>query len=392
MFRTRPPLSSNRPYTPIPYDPYGSFQALPISYDPYAHTPTLPLCMPGHDWPHGKSKTQMPLNEVSSHGLQLGAQFFENLVSSIPVDLSYSATEYETTDCGNPSSDAGLGRDSMMSKIAGSGQKRPEKLRPPINPTQRKKAKNDSWEQIGPADGGLLDPVLILHTLGTLLVERTILKLWSRFVSLTVIQSDLRITYSGGVINGQELAQVAEEPDSRLSKELKAACYVQYLLGSLFFTYKSGNTIPAKLWPLVKDVRSSGMDILVLSYVCSNDETGSEVLQAIYLEFGWVQYISAHPIRPLEHRRPANNKQYQVKNVFIKALWLEAPSHLLTETWTGVSAVPISHCIDDYMAWFLSHTHPRIQNPERLPRGVQLPTATLISKDVLLDMITHEVD
>ncbi|KAI5673398.1 hypothetical protein M9H77_13762 [Catharanthus roseus] len=61
-------------------------------------------------------------------------------------------------------------------------------------------------------------------------------------------------------------------------------------------------------------------------------------------------------------------------------------------TWTSFTVVPTSHCTDDYMAWFLSRTHPRIQSPERLPRGFQLPTATPISKDVLQDMITREVD
>ncbi|KAI5654683.1 hypothetical protein M9H77_31870 [Catharanthus roseus] len=35
---------------------------------------------------------------------------------------------------------------SLMSKIAGSRQKRPEKSHPLTNPTQRKKAKNDGWE------------------------------------------------------------------------------------------------------------------------------------------------------------------------------------------------------------------------------------------------------
>ncbi|KAI5670936.1 hypothetical protein M9H77_11300 [Catharanthus roseus] len=160
-FRTRPPPPSNRPYTPIPYDSYGSSQAPPTSYDPYAHAPTPPLRMPGHDWPHCRSKTQVSLNEVSGPRLQLGTQLFENLVSSVSVDSSHSAVEYEAIDSGNPSSEYVFCRDSVMSKIAESRPKRPEKSRPPTIPTQRKKAKNDSWEQTGPADGGRLDPVLI---------------------------------------------------------------------------------------------------------------------------------------------------------------------------------------------------------------------------------------
>ncbi|KAI5683437.1 hypothetical protein M9H77_04665 [Catharanthus roseus] len=87
-------------------------------------------------------------------------------------------------------------------------------------------------------------------------------------------------------------------------------------------------------------------------------------------QFGWVQCIPAHLIRPQEHRRPPNNRMYMVKNVFIEAFWLEAPSHLLTSTWTSIPAIPPSRCIDDYIPWFFPRTHPRIQNPDRLPRGV----------------------
>ncbi|KAI5664070.1 hypothetical protein M9H77_23393 [Catharanthus roseus] len=109
-------------------------------------------------------------------------------------------------------------------------------------------------------------------------------------------------------------------------------------------------------------------------------------------QFGWVQCISTHPIRPQEHRRPANNRVYMVKNVFIEALWLEAPSHLLTSTWTSIPAIPPSRCTDDYMPWFLPRTHPQIQNPDRLSRGVQLPTIVPITPQVLLDMAARELD
>ncbi|KAI5661936.1 hypothetical protein M9H77_21259 [Catharanthus roseus] len=98
-------------------------------------------------------------------------------------------------------------------------------------------------------------------------------------------------------------------------------------------------------------------------------------------QFGWVQCISAHPIRPQEHRRPTNNR----------AFWLEAPSHL-TSTWTNIPTISPSRCTDDYMPWFLPRTHPRIQNPDRLPRGVQLPTIAPITPHVLLDMVARELD
>ncbi|KAI5654818.1 hypothetical protein M9H77_32005 [Catharanthus roseus] len=112
-----------------------------------------------------------------------------------------------------------------------------------------------------------------------------------------------------------------------------------------------------------------GLDIPVFSYVCTSGESWSE-----------------------EHRRPANNRVYMVKNVFIVALWLEVPSHLLTSTWTSIPAIPPSRCTDDYMPWFLPRTHPWIQNPDRLPRGVPLPTIAPITLQVLLDMVARELD
>ncbi|KAI5675585.1 hypothetical protein M9H77_06535 [Catharanthus roseus] len=93
-----------------------------------------------------------------------------------------------------------------------------------------------------------------------------------------------------------------------------------------------------------------------------------------------------------EHCRPENNKVYMVKNVFIEALWLEAPSHLLMYTWTNIPAIPPSRYTDDYMPWFLPRTHPRIQNPDRLPHSLQLPTIAPITPHVLLDMVARELD
>ncbi|KAI5648931.1 hypothetical protein M9H77_34936 [Catharanthus roseus] len=82
--------------------------------------------------------------------------------------------------------------------------------------------------------------------------------------------------------------------------------------------------------------------------------------------------IPAHPIQPREARRPPNNRMYVMRNTFIEALWLEAPLHLLTETWTNVLAIPASSCTDDYLDWYLSRTHPRIQNPRNIPRGYNI--------------------
>ncbi|KAI5663469.1 hypothetical protein M9H77_22792 [Catharanthus roseus] len=160
----------------------------------------------------------------------------------------------------------------------------PEKSRPPTNPTQRKKPKNDGWEQTGLADGGPQDPVLVPsysgHVIGSIWRGHDIgtLKSRSRYVSLTYwtpsdlasCTSDLDITDSSISINGQDLAVVNESHCSGLST---------YSL----FTDKSGNNVPRKLWPLVKNVSSVGgfawgLDILVFSYVCTSGETGSEVV------------------------------------------------------------------------------------------------------------------
>ncbi|KAI5681651.1 hypothetical protein M9H77_02879 [Catharanthus roseus] len=192
--------------------------------------------MPGLDPTQHFSITQIPLNDVSGTGLQLGAQFFEQLAGSVPVDSSYSGVEYGATARGNPSSDVEVGslcihssegnedeREddgghdddddddgdddsddhepvlvieasssghrsapgrgkgltisfmSVMSKIAGSRQKRPEQSRPPTNLTQRKKSKNDGWEQTYPYVAGSI-------WRGQ---DRGSLKSRSRYVSLT---------------------------------------------------------------------------------------------------------------------------------------------------------------------------------------------------------------
>ncbi|KAI5663644.1 hypothetical protein M9H77_22967 [Catharanthus roseus] len=227
-----PPTTSYHPHTPVPYDPYGYSQPPQTSYDPYAHAPSLPIRMPDLDPTQHFSRTQIPLNDVSGPGLQLGAKFFEQLAGSVPVDSSYSGAVYGATARGISSFD-----------IAGSRQKRPEKSHPPTNPTQRKKSKNDCWEQTGPADGDPQDPVIVPsysgHVTGCI---------WRG-------KSDLHISDSSIGINAQDLAGVADSPRSGLSTEQRAACYVLYLLGSSLFTDKSGNNVPGKLWPLVKKVQ-----------------------------------------------------------------------------------------------------------------------------------------
>ncbi|KAI5647926.1 hypothetical protein M9H77_33931 [Catharanthus roseus] len=98
-----------------------------------------------------------------------------------------------------------------MSKIAGSWNKSKKSL-PSTVPIQKKKAKNDGREQIGPAERGPQDPVLISsynrHVAGSIWhgQERVILKSQSRFVSLTGwIPSDHEVS---NLANGKGLVHV----------------------------------------------------------------------------------------------------------------------------------------------------------------------------------------
>ncbi|KAI5671861.1 hypothetical protein M9H77_12225 [Catharanthus roseus] len=415
-FTTHPsPTTSYHPYTPVPYDPYGYSQPPQTSYDPYAHAPSLPIRMLGLDLTQHFSRTQIPLNDVSGPGLQLGAQFFEQLAGSVPVDSSYSGAEYGATPRGISSSDAGLGRDSGTSRSEEAG--RVGYLRIHSSEDNEDKREDDDDYDNSDDDDDDHEPVPVVEASSS--GHRPapgILKSRSRYMSLTnwtpsdptVVQLagetglshlrscmfqhpnysyDLDISDSSIGINAQELAGVADSPRSGLSMEQRAVCYVLYLLGSSVFTDKNENNVPGKLWPLVKNVSSVGLDIHVFSYVCTSGESGSEVVQTLHPEvcrvgvfrqFGWVQCIPAHPIRPQEYLRPANKRVYIVKNVFIEALWLNAPSHLLTSTWTSIPAIPPSRCTDDYMPW--------------LPRGVQMPTIAPITPHALLNMVARELD
>ncbi|KAI5649636.1 hypothetical protein M9H77_35641 [Catharanthus roseus] len=145
-----------------------------------------------------------------------------------------------------------------MNKIAGSRNKKSDKACNVLAPTQRKKAKNSDWDLTRPADGGPIDPELIpsygRHVAGRICLgqEQSMLKSRLRYI---------------------ELFDVATDPHGRLSSSDRAACYIQYLLGSSLFTDKSGNVVPTKLWSLVKNVRSCrgfAWGAVVLAYLYGN--------------------------------------------------------------------------------------------------------------------------
>ncbi|KAI5668746.1 hypothetical protein M9H77_18599 [Catharanthus roseus] len=113
-----------------------------------------------------------------------------------------------------------------MFKFTESHNKRPEVARDVPAPTQkRKKVKPSDWEQTEAAEGGPVDPKLIPsyggHTAG---------RIWRGQVFIFMI----------------------------VSHQVRATCYLQYILGSSLFSDKSGNIVPARLWPLLRDVSSVG--------------------------------------------------------------------------------------------------------------------------------------
>ncbi|KAI5661507.1 hypothetical protein M9H77_20830 [Catharanthus roseus] len=336
--------------------------------------------MPGLDPTQHFSRTHIPLNEVSGPGLQLGAQFFKQLVGSVPVDSSYSGDEYGATACGNSSSDVGLVRDSGTSRseeavkvgslcihssegnedereddgghdddddsdddgddhetvpvveASSSGHRLapgkgkgltgsfiPKKSRPPTNPMQRKKSKNDGWEQTGPADGVPQDSVIVPsysgHVAGC--IWRGILKSRSHYVSLTGwTPSDPAVVQLAGEtgvshlrscmfqhLNSSLLSAFVERAGARLCKP--------YIQRFAMLGHKTENklidlcirldttTVDEVRWTPyrydeITDIWFSMYHGMIAYFDCVEPYMSDRVVR----QFGWVQCISAHPICP----------------------------------------------------------------------------------------------
>ncbi|KAI5680107.1 hypothetical protein M9H77_01334 [Catharanthus roseus] len=125
-FRSRPPLQPHLFHTPVPYEPYGSAQ-------PSSHpTDTDSSC--------------------STHGYSHAEYGVASSVPYVPRPADRVCEEKELTGSFM----------SVMSKIAGSCNKRPKVAREVSASTQkRKKVKPSDWEQTEPAEGGPVDPELI---------------------------------------------------------------------------------------------------------------------------------------------------------------------------------------------------------------------------------------
>ncbi|KAI5650134.1 hypothetical protein M9H77_36139 [Catharanthus roseus] len=337
-FRSRPPLQPHLSHTPVPYEPYGSAQPsshpLDTVCDPYLHAPTIRYRIPY------RSATQEPILEFIGQPRQIGANSTHG----------YSHTEYGVSSSvpyvprpADRVCEGDIG-------FEGSRNKRPEVAPEVPAPTQkRKKVKPSDWKQTSLAEGGPVDlepiPSYGGHVAGLI---------WRGH-------------------DRAELHAVSTNRQTSLSPCVRTACYLQYILGSSFFSDKTGNIVPARLWSLLQDVSSVGRNLVQASRVDAKELAGCWSL-----------------LEPQEARRPPNNRMYVLRNTFVEALWLEAPSHLLTETWTSVLGIPLSSYTDDYIGWYLPRSQPRIQNHGNIPSVFHLPVALIMPPQALLDLIARE--
>ncbi|KAI5666666.1 hypothetical protein M9H77_16519 [Catharanthus roseus] len=223
-FRSRPPLQPHLSYTPVPYEAYESVHPGPSHtpdtvYDPYLHALTIRPRIPY------RSAAQESILEFSGQPRQIGVNTHAYSHADFGVSSSkpYIGRPVDRGEVDEGGDDGGDGGDdgedegedagdeeqpvpvapvahtsvsdgrprygkgkgltrsfmSMMSKISGSRNKRPDVAREVPAPTQRrKKIKSSEWKQTGPADGGPVDPELIPsyggHTLGPIWLDRCI--------------------------------------------------------------------------------------------------------------------------------------------------------------------------------------------------------------------------
>ncbi|KAI5666765.1 hypothetical protein M9H77_16618 [Catharanthus roseus] len=232
-----------------------------------------------------------------------------------------------------------------MSKFAGSRNKRPELARDVLTPSQkRKKVKASDWEQTKAAEGGS---------------DRGLLKCRSRYMALAWI-------------------------------------YLYFPMFAPPFRHSSEGCDPyIQMFPMI-DYKNENklLDIRLRLDMMTADGVRWIPYRTQDIRDCWVStWYSVFPptLSSLKrHAAPPNNRMFVLRNTFVKELWLEAPSHLLTESWTSVPAIPASSCTDDYMDWYFPRTHPRIQYPENILSGYNVPVAPTMPPKALLDLIVRE--
>ncbi|KAI5662431.1 hypothetical protein M9H77_21754 [Catharanthus roseus] len=189
--------------------------------------------------------------------------------------------------------------------------------------TEEEKSKPSDWEQTELAEGGPVDPELIpsygRHVAGRIWRGQDCgsLKFRWRYMALT----------------SWELT----DAHTSLSSRVRAAYYLQYILGSSLFSDKSGNIIPARLWPLLQDASSAGRRGYICTFRCLYPRLDRVLKPASHNPtISNVGYIPAHPIQPQEARRPPNNRIYVLRNTFLEILgqvfrpFYQVPARMIT--------------------------------------------------------------
>ncbi|KAI5683590.1 hypothetical protein M9H77_04818 [Catharanthus roseus] len=179
------PVRTHRTIHTLPY-PMRYMDLLSFHLSPYLHHMTRMHML--------LLKYQQPLNEVSVQGCSRYF-FFEQLVSGVLVDSSYGTADYTTTNYNISSSEPCHGRileHEMVGSlhIGGEDDDSDEVENVPVAPVSMAHTSSTSVRP-GPGKG----KVIILSYIGHIASS-----IWRG-------QSDLGITYFGGGINIQELAQ-----------------------------------------------------------------------------------------------------------------------------------------------------------------------------------------
>ncbi|KAI5682392.1 hypothetical protein M9H77_03620 [Catharanthus roseus] len=335
LFRSLPPLQPHQSHTPVSYELYGSAQPsshpTDIVYDPYLHAPTIRPRIPYRS--ATQEPILEFIGQPRQIGTEFFDQIFGAAPQDSLCSIhGYSHVEYgvsssvpyvpspvdrgDADERDDDDDDDGDGGDDDQDEGDDAGdEEQPVPVAPVAHasgfdepprhgkgkgwtgsfmsvmipaPTQkRKKVKPSEWERTELAERALVDPELIPsydgHVAGRIWRGQFILGVpaygsivdsrLSEEQLLRLVQDDLGLALTGGLgFNAAELHAVGTSRQTSLSPHVRAVCYLQYILGSSLFSDKSGNIVPARLWPLLQDASSVGsVDISVLSDVCTTD-------------------------------------------------------------------------------------------------------------------------
>ncbi|KAI5666162.1 hypothetical protein M9H77_16015 [Catharanthus roseus] len=133
----------------------------------------------------------------------------------------------------------------------------------------------------------------------------------------------------------------------------------------------------------------SGVDILVFSHVCTPFRHSSEECKPYIQMFLTIGYKNENKLLDIRLRLDMMTTD-EVQWIPYRTQDIRVGYPHGTESWTSVPAIPASSCTDDCIGWYLSRTHPRIQNPENIPSGYNVLVAPTMPLKALLDLIACE--